>query len=227
MTQPGGPYHYPPQYPPPWGPPPPRRRGKGVLIGVLVTVLLLGLSVGGLWLWEELDDPPPPPPVDASDDLEKAPIGCAMFTEEEVAPYIPGRMDYEEGGANAGARESYDLGQCSWNNLGRLAEDGVRGAHVIVTSYVYHANTQLSGVDRAKEHLESRVRDGVSVHVEGAEDALLTEQRRVDWSVHIDVRYRNVIYSIDYSNQTEGANVKRGATELATVAIGKVVPEED
>jgi hypothetical protein len=248
MTQPGAPQQHPhgqpypqqhqqfppqqQQYPPqyqqgvPWAQPPKKRRGKGVLIGVLVVVLLAGLAGGGLWLWEELDDPAPPPPVDASKDLEKAPIGCAMFDEAEVKPYIPGKMDYEAGGANSGSGDSYDQGQCGWNNTGSLG-DGVRGAFVIVTSYVYHANQELSGVDRAKEHLEQRVRTGVAVNVTDAEDALLVANRKADWSVQLVVRYRNVVYAIDYSNQNEGVNVKGGATALATIAISKVVPDED
>lgn len=246
MTQPGAPQQYPQhgqpypqqypsqQYPPqqyphphaPWGPPP-KRRGKGVLIGVLVTVLVLGLAAGGLWLWEELDDPPPPPPVDASQDLEKAPIGCAMLDEEEVAPFIPGRMDYEAGGANPGSGQLKDQGQCNWNNTGRLHEDGVRGAWVIVTSYVYHAGREQSGVDKAKEHLEERVQGGVAVNVEGADEALLSQPGDAKGRAKITVRYRNVVYDVDHTNQNEGANVKKAATTLATIAISKVVPDED
>lgn len=247
MTQPGAPQQYPhgpypqqqhqfpppqQQYPPqyqqgvPWAQPPKKRRGKGVLIGVLVVVLLAGLAGGGLWLWEELDDPAPPPPVDASEDLAKAPIGCAMFDEAEVRPYIPGTMDYEAGGANSGAGDAHDQGQCSWTNSGSLS-DGVRGAHLIVTSYVYHASTQLSGVDKAKEHLEDRVRTGVEVNVEDAENALLVTNSKADWTVQLVVRYHNVVYALDYANQNEGANVKGAATTLATIAISKVVPDED
>lgn len=239
MTQPGAPQQYPhgqpyppqQQYPPqyqqgvPWAQPR-KRRGKGVLIGVLVVVLLAGLAGGGLWLWEELDDPAPPPPVDASEDLAKAPIGCAMFDEEEVRPFIPGKMDYEAGGANSGTGVPYDQGQCGWNNSGSLS-DGVRGAHLIVTSYVYHADHQLSGVDKAKEHLERRVRTGVEVNVEDAENALLVTNSKADWTVQLVVRYHNVVYTLDYANQNEGANVKGAATTLATIAISKVVPDED
>lgn len=241
MTQPGAPQQYPhgqpypqqqqqyphrQQYPPqyqqgvPWARPP-KRRGKGVLIGVLVVVLLAGLAGGGLWLWEELDDPAPPPPVDASEDLEKAPIGCAMFDEGEVKPYIPGKMDYEAGGANSGTGTGADQGQCKWDNSGSLSS-GVRGAHLIVTSYVYHADTLLSGVDKAEEHLEQRVRTGVEVNVEDAENALLVTNSSADWTVQVVVRYHNVIYALDYANQNEGANVKGAATALATIAISKV-----
>lgn len=121
--------------------------------------------------------------MDASQDLEKAPIGCAMFDEEDVRP-----------------------------------------AHVIVTSYVYHVNQELSGVDKAKEHLESRIRNGVAVNVPDAEEALLVQT--ADFSATVTVRYRNVVYAVDYSNQTEGANVKGGATDLATIALSKVVPDD-
>ena len=241
MTQPGAPQQYPhgqpyqqfppqQQYPPqyqqgvPWAQPP-KRRGKGVLVGVLVVVLLAGLAGGGLWLWEELDDPAPPPPVDASEDLEKAPVGCAMFDEEEVAPFIPGRMDYEEGSANQSYTETIEQGQCSWSNTDTFTDDGVRPAHAIVTSYVYQADTTMSGVDRAKDHLESRERNGVAVNVDGADDALLRENG--ESSVHMAVRYKNVVYALDYSNQTEGVKVKKGATDLSAIAISKVVPDQD
>ncbi|MFD0203159.1 MULTISPECIES: hypothetical protein [Saccharothrix] len=194
---------------------------------MLVIVLVLGLGVGGYFVYRGLDDSAKAKPVvDSSQDLEKAPIGCAMFDEAEVAPYIPGRMDYEVGSANPGPGESYDQGQCAWNNPD-FTKQKVRPAHVIVTSYVYHANLKMSGVDRAKEHLDRRVRTrAVAVNVEDADDALLVEQKKVDWSVEVVVRYHNVVYSIVYSNQTEGANVKGGATALATIAIGKVAKDD-
>ncbi|MEU4447034.1 hypothetical protein AB0K14_09595 [Actinosynnema sp. NPDC050801] len=195
---------------------------------MVVVVLVLGLGFGGYWVVSRLDDSADArPTVDTSQDLEKAPIGCAMFDEAEVAPYIPGRMNYEAGSANPGVRESYDQGQCNWNNSGRLAEDKVRAAYLIVTSYVYHADRTKSGVDRAEEHLKSRVRGGVAVNVAEADDALLVQQDKTDWSAEVVVRYRNVVYSVAYANQTEGANVKGNATALATLAIGKVVPDED
>jgi hypothetical protein len=198
------------------------------LIAVLVILLVLGLGVGGYFVYTRLDDSADAKPVvDTSEDLEKAPIGCAMLDEAEVAPHIPGRMDYSAGGANPGVGQSHDQGQCGWNNSGRLAEDKVRGAHVIVTSYVYHANHEMSGVDKAKNHMEDRVRRGVAVNVPGADDAKLVEQKKVDWSAEIVVRYRNVVYSVVYSNQTEGANVKAGVITLAATAIGKVVAAED
>lgn len=210
------------------GGPPARRGGKGPLIAVLVVLLVLGLGVGGYFVYVELEgDSQAKPVVDTSEDLEKAPIGCAMLEEAEVAPHIPGRMDYSAGGANPGAGQGHDQGQCNWNNSGRLAKDNVRGAFVIVTSYVYHANHQLSGVDKAKEHMEDRVRTGVAVHVEGADEAELVAQEKVKWAAEIVVRYRNVVYSVSYSNQTEGANVKAGATTLAATAIGKVVKAQE
>lgn len=247
MTRPGGPQQYPPQgwqhpapqpgqqypqqyaqqHPQPWGPPPPQRGRKGgVLIGVLITLLVVGLAGGGFWLYTELESDDAPPPVDSSQDLDKAPIGCAMLDEEEVAPYIPGRMDYEPGSANPGPGEYQDQGQCNWNNPDFIEQD-VRPAFVIVTSYVYHANQELSGVDKAKEHLESRVRNGVAVNVEDADEALLVQNADADHAASVTVRYRNVVYDVNYQNQTEGANVKGGATELATVALSKVVPGDD
>ncbi len=216
------PQQYPPQPGMPWGPPPPRGRKGGVLIGILVTVLVLGLAFAGYWVFYEMDDSSETsPPVDASQDLDKAPIGCAMLDEEEVALYIPGRMDYEPGSANPGTQETHDQGQCDWSNSGTFTEDNVRPAFVIVTSYVYHANHELSGVDKAKEHLESRVRNGVAVNVPDADEAQLVQT--ADHSATVTVRYYNVVYDVDYSNQTEGANVKGAATELATIALSKVV----
>ncbi|KOX28190.1 hypothetical protein ADK67_12200 [Saccharothrix sp. NRRL B-16348] len=199
------------------------------MIAVVIILLVLGLGAGGYFVYTRLDDSSADakPVVDTSDDLEKAPIGCAMFEEAEVAPHIPGRMDYSAGGANPGVGQAHDQGQCNWNNSGRLAKDNVRGAYVIVTSYVYHANHKQSGVDKAKEHMEDRVRNGVAVNVEGADDAKLVSQEKVKWSAEVVVRYRNVVYSIAHSNQTEGANVKAVATSLATLAIGKVVKAEE
>jgi hypothetical protein len=221
---PGYPHQYPPHGVP--GGPPPRRGGKGPLIAVLVIVLVLGLAAGGYWVLFELDDSADARPVvDTSRDLEKAPIGCAMFEEAEVAPYIPGRMTYEAGSANSGSGELADQGQCDWNNTGTFTKDKVRAAYVIVTSYVYHATREVSGVDKAKQHMERRVRTGVAVSVEDADDAKLVAQAKVDWSAEVVVRYRNVVYSVVYSNQTDGANVKGGATALAKAAIGKVVPD--
>ncbi|NUT51644.1 MAG: hypothetical protein HOV94_30760 [Saccharothrix sp.] len=227
---PGGPFA-PGQFPPPGPPfPPPHgapgQRGGGgkvVLVVLLVVVVLLGLGGAGYWVFLR-DDKPAAPPVDSSQDLAKAPIGCAMFDEAEVAPHIPGRMDYAPGGANPGVRESYDQGQCTWNNTKSFIKDKVGPAHLIVTSYVYHADLKQSGVDRAKEHMKKRVRPGVAVNVKDAEDAMLVTQEKADWTVEVVVRYRNVVYSLTYANQTKGANVKGTATGLATVAIGKVVP---
>lgn len=241
MTRPGGPQHYPQQgwqqpaqqgwqqqphpqhHHPQWAPsPPPRKKKNRVVIWVLITLLVAGLTAGGFWLYEELDDPPALPPVDSSQDLAEAPIGCAMLEEAEVAPYIPGRMDYEAGSANSGTRAHHDQGQCNWGNTGTFTEDGVRGAFLIVTSYVYHADQRVSGVDKAVEHMTERIPAGVEVNVPDADDAQLSQTD--DTSATVTVRYRNVVYDVNYHNQTEGANVKGGATELATVALGKVVP---
>lgn len=75
-----------------------------MLIGVLLTVLLAGLAFGAFWMFRENDDfGEETSVVDASQDLEKAPMGCAMFTEDEIDPHIPGsRMDYKPGVANRG-----------------------------------------------------------------------------------------------------------------------------
>ena len=195
---------------------------------MLVIVLVLGLGFAGYWVLFELDDSADARPVvDTSQDLEKAPIGCAMFEEAEVAPYIPGRMTYEVGSANPGPGQLSDQGQCNWTNSGTFTKDKVRPAYVIVTSYVYHATREVSGVDKAKEHMKRRVRNGVAVNVADTDDAQLVAQEKVDWSAEVVVRYRNVVYSVSYSNQTDGANVKGGATALATAAIAKVVPDDD
>ena len=100
----------------------------------------------------------------------------------------------------------------------------MRPAYVIVTSYVYRATRTKSGVDAAKEHLQRRVRNGVAVKVKDADEALLVAQEKTDHSASVTARYRNVVYHVDYTNQTEGAQVKSGAIELATTVIGKVVP---
>ena len=238
MTRPGGPPQHSPQgwqpthqgqqphppqgwqHPQQWGPPP-RKKKNRVVIAVFITLLVAGLTGGGFWLYEELDDPPALPPVDSSQDLAKAPIGCAMLEEAEVAPYIPGRMDYEAGSANAGTRAHHDQGQCNWGNTGTFTEDGVRGAFLIVTSYVYHADQTVSGVDKAVEHMTERIPAGVEVNVPEADDAQLSQTDET--SATVTVRYRNVVYDVNYHNQTEGVDVKGPATTLATLALSKVV----
>lgn len=232
--QPGQPYHHQQQYHQPypqqgagWGQqPPPRKRKTGVLVGVLVlaTVVVLGLAFAGYWVFVERDDSGKPPPVDASQDLAKVPIGCAIFDKDEVARYIPGRMEFEAGSVNS-SREYLEQGQCNWNNTDTFSKDKVRPAYVIVTSYIYRATRTTSGVDAAKEHLQRRVRNGVAVNVKDAEEALLVAQEKSDSRAAVTARYRNIVYHVDYSNQTDGAQVKSGATELATAAIGKAVPK--
>jgi hypothetical protein len=212
MTPPGGHQQY-----------PPRGWKGGVLVGILAIVLVLGLAFGGYWVFSEMDSEEAPPPVAAGQDLEEAPIGCAVFDEADVAPYIPGRIDHGPGpsGANPGVGEDRDQGYCGWNNPD-FTEENVRQAHVIVASYVYHAKRGASGVDRAKGHLKDRVgTNAVAVQVADADEAMFIEL--ADSVAAITVRYRNVVYHLDYNNQNEGADVKGAATELATIALSKVV----
>ncbi|MGY6654807.1 hypothetical protein ACXIZN_21810 [Amycolatopsis sp. TRM77291] len=227
MSQPGPPGSYP--MPPPgqqYYRQPPRKKKTGLLIVMLAlgTVLMLGLAFGGYWIFVREGDSDAPPPVDASQDVAKAPIGCAVFDKREVARYIPGRTDFEAGSANS-TSDSLEQGQCAWNNTDTFIKDKVRAAHVIVTGYVYRATRTKSGVDAAKEHLKRRVRNGVSVNVKDADEALLVEQGKRGHSVAVTARYRNIVYHVDYTNQTDGAPVKDGVTALATAAIGKVAPK--
>ncbi|MFI7117020.1 hypothetical protein [Amycolatopsis sp. NPDC049868] len=224
VPQPGQGYQHYPQQGAGWGhqQPPPRKKKTGLLIGMLVlgTVVVLGLAFGGYWVFVREGGSDAPPPVDASQDLAKAPIGCAVFDKGEVAPYIPGRTDFEAGSGNMTA-DYVEQGQCVWSNTDTFIKDKVRAAHVIVTSYVYRATGKRSGVEAAKEHLKRRVPNGVAVNVKDAEEALLVQQGKRGHSVAVTARYRNVVYHVDYTNQTDGAPVKDGATALATVAIGK------
>jgi hypothetical protein len=182
-------------------------------------VLVLGLAFGGYWVFSELDSEEAPPPIAAGQDLEKAPIGCAIFDEADVAPYIPGRIDHGPGNANPGVGE--DEGQCGWNNPD-FTEENLRQAHVIVASYVYHAKSGASGVDRAKGHLKDRVGgNAVAIEVKDADEAMLIDL--ADPVVAVTVRYHNVVYHLDYSNPNEGADVKGAATDLAAIALSKVV----
>ncbi|RSN63350.1 hypothetical protein DMH01_12250 [Amycolatopsis sp. WAC 04182] len=213
MPRPGWQYH----------PQPPRKKKTGLLIVLLAlgTVMVLGLAFGGYWFFVREDDSDARPRVDASQDLAKAPIGCAVFDKSEVARYIPGRTDFKAGSGNT-TSDSLEQGQCVWNNTDTFIKDKVRAAHVIVTSYVYRATRTKSGVDAATEHLKRRVRNGVAVNVTDADEALLVEQGKRGHSVAVTARYRNVVYHVDYTNQTDGAPVKDGVTALATAAIGKV-----
>lgn len=240
MSQPGPPGSYPvsqpwqQHYPQPhlqqgagWGhQQPPRKKKTGLLIVLLAlgTVIMLGLAFGGYWIFLRESDSEAPPPVDASQDVAKALIGCAVFDKSEVAPYIPGRTDFKAGSAST-TSDSLEQGQCVWNNTDTFIKDKVRAAHVIVTSYVYRATRTKSGVDAATEHLKRQVRNGVAVNVKDADEALLVEQGKRGHSVAVTARYHNVVYHVDYTNQTEGAPVKDGVTALATAAIGKVTPK--
>ncbi|RSM59296.1 hypothetical protein DMH03_25955 [Amycolatopsis sp. WAC 01376] len=232
MSQPGPPGSYPGQhYHQPylqqgggWGQqPPPRKKKTGLLITMLAlgTVMVLGLAFGGYWFFIRKSDSDGPPPVDASQDLAKAPIGCALFDKSEVAPYIPGRTEFKALSGDT-TSDSVAQGHCLWGNTDTFLKDKVRAAHVIVTSYVYRATRTKSGVDAATEHLKRQVRNGSSVKVKDADEALVVEQGKRGHSVAITARYRNVVYHVDYTNQTDGAPVKDGVTALATAAIGKV-----
>ncbi|MER6668895.1 hypothetical protein ABT256_30370 [Amycolatopsis japonica] len=222
MTQPG-----PPGYQPYWGPRPPlpRKRKTGPLIAVLAIVLVVVVGGGGVLLYFGLrDSGKDSPRVDASQDLAKAPGGCAVLTEDEVAPYIPGRMAYEPVSGNTSSDRS-EQGQCSWNNNDHYLKDKVGAAFVIVTSYVFHATREKSGVDAAKEHLKRRVPAGAEVGVPGAEDARLVAQSKLGNQAKVAVRYRNVVYHLDYLNKTEGVQVKSRLTALAAIVVGKAVPK--
>ncbi|QXV56556.1 hypothetical protein [Amycolatopsis sp. TNS106] len=232
MTQPGPPgrqpypqqqhYH---QQSAAWQPPLPHKRKAGPLIAVLVIVLVVVLGGGGVLLYFGLSDSGKASPrVDASQDLEKAPGGCAVFTEAEVAPYIPGRMDFKPISGSTSSDRS-EQGQCSWNNNDHYLKDKVSPAFVIVTSYVFHATREQSGVDAAKGHLKRRVPNGGEVGVQGAEDALLVPLGKTGNQAKVAVRYRNVVYHLDYLNKTEGVQVRSRLTELAAVVVGKVVPK--
>ncbi|MDA3648718.1 hypothetical protein LZ318_06760 [Saccharopolyspora indica] len=251
MTHPGPPQQYPQegqphgQYPqqvpqgqqhpqqyvqhayPQWGQMPPqqgKRKSKGPLIAVLAVVgvvLLAGAAVGGLFLMEELAKEEKPV-VNTSLDLPKAPLGCALFEENEVAPYIPGRTDYEPSsfGSQTKTKES---AQCSWSNRDTFRDDKVPNTSVWATSYIWHATSQQSGVDQAKEEMEREgraSRKAGDVHVPGADEAMLREV--TDNKVEVISRYRNVIYKISYDTRADGANLKRPATELTALVISKI-----
>lgn len=210
-----------------WGqqpPLPPRKRKTGPLIVVLAIVLMVVVvGGGGVLLYLGLSDSGKASPgVDASQDLEKAPGGCAVLAEAEVAPYIPGRMNFKPLSGSTSSDRS-EQGQCSWNNNDQYIKDRVNAAFVIVTSYVFHATREKSGVDAAKEHLKRRVPNGAEVGVQGAEDARLVALAKNGNQAKVAVRYRNVVYLLDYLNKTEGVQVQSRLTELAAVVVGKVV----
>jgi hypothetical protein len=231
-AQPPYPPMHPQQYPPgQWGPPP--KKSNGALIAVLVVVAVLVLGGGGFFLYTQLsDDSEAAPKIDTSEDLDEAPMGCALFTEAEVAPYIPGRMEFEPTGFGT-TTDLSEQDQCDWGNHDTWSEDGVRASWVIVTSYLYHARINnsgyddMSGVDVAKEEADRQARTGGgAVDVPGADDARLVTKTS-DSSAKVVVRYHNVVYVVDYTNQTEGANIQGAVVELATIVTSKVVPDEN
>ncbi|MBN6037639.1 hypothetical protein [Amycolatopsis sp. 195334CR] len=213
---------YPQQHHPHYGQgyPPPKRK-LGLLIGVLATVFVLILAGVGIWVFTANDEPDGPPPIDASQDVEKSLGGCAVFDEHEVKAYIPGRMTFKPTGSSSSS-DAREQGQCNWSNTDTWSQDKVPAAHLIVTSYHFRATRTESGVDAAKEHYRRSAQKGAAVNVRGADEALITVNKT---SADVTARYRNVVYKFEYSNKSDGANVSATATELANVAIAKVVPD--
>lgn len=197
---------YPPYAPgPQWAAPPPRS-GRGAVIGlivVLVVVLLGGGGVGAYFLFAgDSDDGPV---VNTARDLTKAPMGCGLFTEAEIAPLIPGRFSTEPTGI--GGDTDYDKSaQCMYSNQD-VAADGTPTAFLSVTTRLHKADDRMSGVDKAKDEL--RRKPGSPVGVAGADDDAFRElesSRDRVVAAQIFVRYRNVVITLHYTHYALGAN---------------------
>ncbi|MGA6206079.1 hypothetical protein ACPESR_15150 [Nocardia testacea] len=204
----GGPYPAPGHQPyppaPQWVPPP--RSGRGgiiALVVVLVFVVLGGGGAGAYFLFRAggSDDGPV---VDTSRDLAEAPMGCGLFTELEIAPLIPGGFSTEPTNIIGGNRDHENSAQCMYSNHG-IAPKGVPTAFLSVTTRLYKANPQESGVDKAKDDL--RRNPGSPAGVPGADDDKFREienSRNEVGAAEIIVLYRNVVITLHYTHHGLG-----------------------
>lgn len=223
MSQPGAPQPYPPG--PQWAPQqPPSSRRAGLVVLVIVLVLVL-LGAGGLGTYLAFfkgnsDDGPT---VDTSRDLADAAMGCGLFTEEELAPYIPGPFTTEPTDILGGDKDYEKSAQCSYSNQ-KNRGTGQQLAYVIVTTRMHKANPRESGVDKAKAEL--RRKPGNHAGVAEADDDKFREIKSSRGNVHdaeISVLYRNVVVSITYHHDGLGENkFTQPLMQLSSLALSKL-----
>ncbi|MEV6323803.1 hypothetical protein AB0M45_21800 [Nocardia sp. NPDC051787] len=217
-------FQQPPPYGQPWPPQQPRNGRGGViaLVLVLVVVVLAGGGAGAYFVFFQ-DDSNKKPVIDTSMDLADAPMGCGIFTEAELAPFIPGAFTTEPTEILGGDRDHEKSAQCSFSNQKTRAQ-GQPVAWIIVTTKLLKANQSHSGVQKAKTELGRR--PGSAVGVPGTDDDRFREMKSSRGNVNdaeISILYRNVVINISYHYDGMGANkFTQPLMKLSTMALEKV-----
>ncbi|PRX49372.1 hypothetical protein B0I33_103407 [Prauserella shujinwangii] len=215
---------------PPGAPKQKRGRKGGILIGVLATIVVLGLAFGGYWLWY-LSDSDDPPPLDTSLDLADAPMGCGMFTENEISHLVPGTFTTEGGGGLSGDKDYAKDAQCMYSNLDTYRDEGQPAAHLSVTTRLHKADhpgayRAQSGVDNAKEEL--RRKPGSAIGVPNANDDRFREIEGSSGGVaaaQLSILYRNVTVTFHYNHDgLDEGQFTQPLMRLAQLAILKIDP---
>ncbi|WP_177242539.1 hypothetical protein [Amycolatopsis marina] len=202
-----------------------------MLIGILVTLLVLGLAFGGYWLWYLSSDSDESTPIDTSLDLADAPMGCGMFTETEIRQVIPGTFTTEGGSGLSGDKSYAKDAQCMYSNTDTFRDEGQPGAHISVTTRLHKADDPRkyraqSGVDKAKDEL--RRQPGSAIGVPNATD---DKFREIDGSsggvaaAQLSILYRNVVVTLHYSHDgLDEGQFTQPLLQLAELAIRKIDP---
>ncbi|MEU4342416.1 hypothetical protein AB0H00_14285 [Nocardia sp. NPDC023852] len=230
---PGAPAQFPPQggqshpqYGQPWPPQQQPRKARGGLIAlvlVFVLVVLAGGGAGAYFLFFQ-EDSNKKPAVDTSLDLADAPMGCGIFTEAELAPFIPGTFTTEPTNIIGGDRDYEKSAQCSFSNQKTHRAQGQPAVWVIVTTKLLKANQNQSGVQKAKSELKRK--PGNAVGVPGTDDDRFREFKSSNNNIsqgEIWFIYHNVLIGITYHYERLGQNkFTQPLMQMSTKALEKV-----
>ncbi|MFC9897743.1 hypothetical protein ACFVMC_28990 [Nocardia sp. NPDC127579] len=224
MYDPGAQYPQPgPQWPPYQQPP---RRGRGGVIALVLVfglVALAGAGAGAYFLFFQ-EDSSKRPAVDTSLDLADAPMGCGIFTEAELAPFIPGTFTTEPTDIIGGDRDYEKSAQCNFSNQKSHTAQGRPAAWVIVTTKLLKANQSQSGVEKAKRELGRK--PGNAVGVPGTDDDRFREIKSSNNNISsgdIWFTYHNVLIGITYHYERLGENkFTQPLMEMSAIALGKI-----
>lgn len=229
--QPQGQPAFPPQgqpYPPasqPWPPQPPPRRGRGGVIALVLVLVLMVLGGGsaGAYFFFVKDGSDESPKVDTSRDLTDAPMGCGLFTEVELARFVPGTFTTEPSEILGGDRDYEKSAQCAYSNQ-KTRSSRQPGAWVIVTTRLHKVNNGKSGVDRATADLGRQV--GSAVGLPGADDDKFREIKSSRDNVNqaeLTFRYANLVITITYHHDGLGEKkFTQPLMDLGSLALSKV-----
>lgn len=89
-------------------------RRQEVLIAALIVAICAGLTGIVLWLSADSESGEAAPPATTSADLDDAPLGCAAFDDDEVAPYVFDRFEAVDQGSFAGS--TLNEATCRWQD---------------------------------------------------------------------------------------------------------------